>query len=265
MGLFFSCQPKKIMGDETVKKGKKHSSRQKWLTGGIPRYSRSQMYKRAAKYKRKHVVVKKEKVKAPKFIEKPIGGEKNGGTRLVRVKKGPKYYPTEDRPRKLFNRKKKCFSEHKHTLRPSITPGTVLILLCGRFKGKRVVYLKHLKSGMLLISGPIKINGVPLRRMNPIYVIATSTKIDISGVKIPKHIKDDYFKKPKDNKGKSGDAEIFDTDKKEKKEIPEERKNDQKEVDSQLLALIEKEEHLKGYLKMPFSLSTHQYPHKMKF
>ena len=64
-------------------------------------------------------------------------------------------------------------------------------------------------------TGPIKINGVPLRRMNPIYVIATSTKIDISGVKVPKHVNDDYFRKPKDNKGKSGDAEIFDTDKKE--------------------------------------------------
>ncbi|XP_072043578.1 large ribosomal subunit protein eL6-like isoform X2 [Amphiura filiformis] len=253
------------MGDDTPKKGKKHSSRQKWLTGGIPRYSKSQMYKRAAKYKRKHVVVKKEKVKPPKFIEKPIGGEKNGGTRQVRVNKGPKYYPTEDRPRNLHNRKKQCFNEHKHTLRPSLTPGTVLILLCGRFKGKRVIFLKQLKSGSLLITGPIKVNGVPMRRMNPIYVIATSTKIDVSGVKIPKHINDDYFKKPAEKKGKGGGDEIFDTEKKEKKELPEERKNDQKEVDSQLLPLIDQTEHLKGYLKMPFSLRTHQYPHKMVF
>lgn len=58
----------------------------------------------------------------------------------------------------------------------------MLILLAGRFRGKRVILLKHLDQGVLLVTGPFKVNGVPLRRVNARYVIATSLKVDLNGL-----------------------------------------------------------------------------------
>lgn len=93
--------------------------------------------------------------------------------------------------------------------RQSLQPGTVVILLAGRFRGKRVILLKHLPQGVLLVTGPFKVNGVPLRRVNARYVIATSTKVDLKGVDegvLKKASDDGYFTKDKASKKPGEDA-----------------------------------------------------------
>ena len=61
-------------------------------------------------------------------------------------------------------------------------------------------------------SGPFKINGVPIRRVNQTYVIATSTKVDISGVKVDK-FDDKYFAREKKTRATKTEGELFETEK----------------------------------------------------
>jgi len=93
--------------------------------------------------------------------------------------------------------------------RSTLQPGSVLILLAGRFRGKRVVLLKNLSQGVLLVTGPFKVNGVPLRRVNARYVIATRTKVDISGIEsstLDKVSGEKYFAREKSSKSKGEEA-----------------------------------------------------------
>ncbi|KAL6090737.1 hypothetical protein STEG23_013614 [Scotinomys teguina] len=142
------------------------------------------MYSRKALYKRKYSAAKtkveknKKKEKVLATVTKPVGGDKNGGTRVVKLRKMPR---------------------------------------------------------------------VPLRRTHQKFVIATSTKVDISKVKIPKHLTDAYFKKQQLRKPRHQEGEIFDTEK-ERYEITERWKADQKAVDSQILPKIKAVPQLQGYL-----------------
>lgn len=83
------------------------------------------------------------------------------------VKKEGKWYPTED----VKAPAKRAFKPAAAKLRSNIVPGTVLILLAGRFKGKRVVFLKQLESGLLLVSGMFS--------SHPIFYIRIKTNSSI--------------------------------------------------------------------------------------
>merc|ERR1719458_1914157 len=185
-----------------------------------------------------------------------VGGAKNGGTRMVRVKKLAADYPTKDAaaPGTSVN----FFSKHKRSVRSSLSAGTVAIVLAGVHKGKRVIVLKSLETGLILVTGPFKLNGAPLRRVNQRFLLATSTKVDVSGVKIPASIDDKYFARIKAEKSA----------KKEGDKPSEQRKKDQVEIDTQVLAANKAHKEgqaLKQYLKAPFALSKGQFPHKMAF
>jgi len=147
--------------------------------------------------------------------------------------------------------------------------------------GKRVVFLKQLESGLLLVTGPFKVNGVPLRRINQAYVIATSTKVcasshsessgsvltpvgqvPVDGVNVSK-FDDAYFAKIKAKKTKTADG-FFATEEK-KEPLSDARKADQKAVDSVLIAAIKKTEFLLPYLRSHFTLTNSDKPHELKF
>jgi len=171
------------------------------------------------------------------------------------------WYTAEDVKKPKFSRK----AHHKATrLRKTITPGTVLIVLAGRFRGKRVVFLKQLESGLLLVTGPFKINGVPLRRLNQRYVIATSTKLDVSKVDT-KTINDALFAKPKQAATKKEGEAFFEEKKEQKNPNTEARKAAQSGVDKAVLAVVKATPQLRHYLNAKFSLTNGQKPHELKF
>lgn len=254
---------------KAAKKGTPRMPKNYEIAPGISRFSSARMYhKRGLWEKLKKAQPKKQRQAAPaeKFKTKPVGGDKNGKERKVPITKEPKLLP------QVPNKTAPAHSRPSKTrLRSSITPGTILILLTGPHRGKRVVFLKQMeKSGLLLITGPLKLNATPLRRVAQSFVIATKTTLDISGTQIPGHINDDYFKKEsKDAKRKKAKSEgIFAKEEKEDNVLPEQKKTDQKSVDKTILAAIAKhpeKKYVNAYLGSRFSLAKNQYPHNMTF
>jgi len=187
------------------------------------------------------------------------GGPKKAAKTVASKGKAARFYPADD----VAVPKKSRQNKNAPKTRATIAPGVVVILLSGRFRGKRAVVLKVLASGLLLVSGPFKANGVPLKRVNQAYVIATSTKVDVSKVSVPASVNDDYFKNSSKTNGKN-EEEFFNTDRKPAV-VSDQRKADQKTVDAALMKAVDSTPMLKQYLSARFSLSKNDRPHEMKF
>ena len=180
--------------------------------------------------------------------------------------KGQLYPADDEKPHFVRHSKRPKVTK----LRKSITPGTVLILLTGRFKGRRVVFLKQLPSGLLLVTGPYKINGVPLKRVNQAYVIPTSTKVDLAEVSLDAlHDKD--FERPKSKEMKRKSAKPADLFVQKTGATPAdqdrlaEKKKRQVELDKPIVAALAKVEMLGSYLKTRFTVRKNTLPHELRF
>ena len=102
---------------------------------------------------------------------------------------------------------------------------------------------------------------MPLKRVNQVYTITTSTKVNVAGADVSK-VTDATFK---DKSAKSKGRDIF--NEKQKKTRSAERTSLQKSVDDALLKNIaaDKTPFLKEYLRARFSLSRNDKVHAMKF
>ncbi|SNX83576.1 probable 60S large subunit ribosomal protein L6 [Melanopsichium pennsylvanicum] len=236
-------------------------ARNSQIAPNVARLGRTKAFQKKGGYKNMNrQVAPKQAEETPAHKEVTVKGAKNGGKRVAPTHKAPRFYPAEDSRVPKASRK----ANKPTKLKPTITPGTVLILLAGRFRGKRVVFLKQLDSGLLLVTGPFKVNGVPIRRVNQAYVIATSTKIDIADVKVDDKINDAYFKKDKAPKVKA--EKSFFADPANKQAHPESKVADQKNLDKAVIAAVKKAgPTMAKYLAATFSLSKGEKPHALKF
>ena len=197
---------------------------------------------------------------------------KNAAELLAKRKEARKKYLEENKNLKLkknwypttnlkqhFKRKSKL-PKPTH-IQHALQPGQIVILLSGRFRGKRVVYLKKLQSGLLLVTGPYKLNGVPLKRVNQAYVLPTCTKVELADV--AKDVTDDLFKRV--DVKRENEKDFFEDPLVKKGRITDERKNAQIKVDTEVKKAVDAVPQLNKYLKFRFALKNGDKPHLMKF
>lgn len=111
----------------------------------------------------------------------------------------------------------------------------------------------------LSFAGPYNVNGVPLRRVNQAYVIATKEKVDVAGVNTAA-VNDAFFAKDKTPIAKGEEA--FFAAKQAKAAGPSDEK---KKVQAAVDAAFKLDDVRKAYLRSTFSLSRGDKPHEMTF
>lgn len=171
---------------------------------------------------------------------------------------------------------KPAVKRNKPALRKSLKPGTVVILLTGRFAGKHAVYLRQLPSGLILVSGPFRSNGVPLKRVQQTHVIPTQTRIKLPK-NLSKSVKDNWFCKPKslprleakklkeaEKKGEKKPVQVINK-KTTRSRLTPLYANTQKRIDKEIVKAIKRVPHLNAYMQSRFKLKSTDRPHNMVF
>jgi hypothetical protein len=126
---------KKSASHKLKGKGKYGSKDQQFLARGIPRHGRSAMLKK--RIQKIKLGAKGKQTAAKAAPAKALPANLTG------------MYPGEDAAKPLSSRK----VVRPTALKAGYTPGTVLVLLAGKHRGRRVVFLKQLPSGLLLVNG----------------------------------------------------------------------------------------------------------------
>ena len=136
-----------------------------------------------------------------KGLEKRKEARKKNAEENKSLKVKKNWYPVSDLKGHFI---RKCKVPKASHIAAPLTPGQVVIILSGRFRGRRVVFLKKLESNLLLVTGPYKYNGVPLKRVNAAYVLPTNTKLKINE-DVAKNVNDKVFDRVKIERKKEED------------------------------------------------------------
>ena len=193
-----------------------------------------------------------------KGLEKRKESRKKHAEENKSLKLKKNWYPVSDLKRHFI---RKCKAPKPSHIAAPLTPGQVVIILSGRFRGRRVIFLKKLESNLLLVTGPYKYNGVPLKRVNAAYVLPTNTKLKLG--EVAKNVDDKFFNRVKIERKKEED--FFEDAKKKKDRITENRTKMQDEVGIAVKKAVDEVPMMKEYLRNRFALKNGDKPHLMKF